>query len=261
MKKKVILAPAVSFILLLLVILAGLNAVYTVTSVRANFCTFSEEGESEARELQEKLDSFVNKSEVFLDLDDVRETVEQYPYFRVEEVRKNYPDKLELKITERKEAFAYLNKNGKYVILDEQGQLLREEASNVNRAGGKNILLKSFDFEGGGEVRYFEELIKIFTSFQEVLTEARANITSIELFVRGAADYTEIDYIRVQMREGVFFDILNPNVQPYEKAHLAVERYAGTGRFIGNGLTDVQRVKEEITVYELDGELKLSYKL
>lgn len=258
MKKKVILATAVSFVLLLLVILAGLNAIYTVTSVRANFCTFSKEGENEARELQEKLDSFVDKSAVFLDLDDVRETVEQYPYFRVEEVRKNYPDKLELKITERKEVFAYKNQNGKYVILDEQGRPLREEDSNVNRAGGKNILLEDFDFESDGEVRYFEELIKIFTAFQEVLTEARANITSIELVVKGSSATTIIDYIRVRMREGVFFDIRNPYVQPYEKAHLAVERYTGTGRFEGNGLTDMQRVQDEITVYERGDELFIS---
>lgn len=260
MKRKVILATTVSFVLLLLVILAGLNAVYTVTSVRPNFCTFSKEGEIEARELQEKLDSFVNKSTVFLDLDDVRETVEQYPYFRVEEVRKHYPDKLELKITERKEAFAYRNQNGKYVILDEQGRLLREETSNVNRADGKNILLEGFDFESGGEARYLDELIKIFTVFQEVLAEARANVTSIE-FEKGAPSYPETDEIIIQMREGMVFRIRDPHNKANEKARLAVELYAGTGSFEGNGLSDMQRVQEKITVYELDGELKLSYKL
>ncbi len=262
MKKKVIFTTLVAFLLLFLVVLAGLNAVYTVTNVHANFCTFSAEGETEARKLQEKLDSFVDQSSVFLDLDDVQAAVEEYPCFRLESAEKRYPDKLELKIVERKEAFSYLLENGKYAVLDERGDYLYEKDSNQNRISGENILLLGdFKYENGEKGDYFGDLVTIFSALRDVLTEVRANVISFELELNGAPTTTKIDYINIRMREGAVIKIEDPHVRANEKARLAIECYAGTGAYEGKGLTDVQRVTEVITVFEREGSLLLSPQL
>ncbi len=262
MKKKVIFTTLVSFLLLLLVVLAGLNAIYTVTSVRANFNTFSSEGEEEARKLQKELDSFVDKSSVFLDMGDVQSVIDEFPCFRLDQAQKRYPDKLELKITERKEAFTYLLDNGKYAVLDEEGEYLYEKSTNDNRISGENIaLIGDFKFNGGEKGEYFEDLIRIYTVLRQVLTEVRANVISFELELNGATTTTDIDFIKIQMREGAVLKIENPHVKAAEKARLAIECYAGVGAYEGKGLTDVQRVKEEIMVFERNGELFLSPQL
>lgn len=248
MKKKVILTSIVSFVLLLLVIFAGINAIYTVTSVRANFSTFSAEGESEAHELQEKLNSFVNKSSIFLKVGAIQDTVNEYPYFYLDEVKKHYPDRVELKISERKEAFTYLS-DGKYVVLDEAGKYLCEKETNANRAGGENILLEGFNF-AGDEVEYLAETLQMFNAFQKELLEARANIVSVKL--ERNTSFAATDNLIIQMHEGVVFRINDPHARTDEKVRMMVECY--------NGLSDLDRVTQEITIQEnKEGEIKPSY--
>ena len=46
MKKRAILTTVVAFLLLVAVIAAGLNAVFTVTYVNARFLTYTEEGDA-----------------------------------------------------------------------------------------------------------------------------------------------------------------------------------------------------------------------
>lgn len=251
MRKRVIITTVVSFVLLLLVILAGINAVYTVSSVRASFQTNSAEGESEAGELQKKLDSFVNKSTVFLDLDKVRATVEEYPCFRLEEAKKCYPDKLELKITERKESFVYLLENGNYAVLDDAGEYLYEKETDTNRIDGeKNILLSGFDFtiQNDVEGEYYKEFSTMLTVFRKALSEVRSNVLSVELVSN--TSLSRYDRFAIQMREGVLIEIRNPHEKTAEKAQLAIERYLGVGAYEGSGLTNAQLRRGTLTVFD-----------
>ena len=259
MKKKVIITSIVSFVLLLAIVLAGLNFIYTVNNVRTEFNSFTAEGETEARQLQEKLNKFVSSSTVFLNLDEVKSVVEEYPCFRLEEVKKRYPDTLEVKISERKEAFSYQLENGNFAILDEEGEYLYEKESNVNRAGGENILLSGFDFkfEGGEEGKYFSELVDVFKALKQELYEVRANVLHISLLTGG--DSAENDFIRIEMREGVVLELSNPQVRAGDKTKLAVDKYNGTGVYEGNGLPDTERVSGRIMVLDLSGDLLLDY--
>ena len=52
MKKRSILTTVIAFVLLVAVIAAGLNAIFTVTYVRANFRTYTERGAATAEELK-----------------------------------------------------------------------------------------------------------------------------------------------------------------------------------------------------------------
>ena len=56
MNKRIIAVSICSLLLLLAAIAAGLNAIFSVTSVKVNFSVFSEEARKEAKSLQEELD-------------------------------------------------------------------------------------------------------------------------------------------------------------------------------------------------------------
>lgn len=230
MKKRVIITTIVAFVLFAASVAAGLNAIFTVTHVRADFTTYSEAGREEAAELREKLDAFVGKSSAFLDLDDVKETVESYPCFRLVSIKKQYPTTVRLEVAERRETFALPYGDGGYAIIDEEGRYLYDSAENANRADGENILLEGFALSpvnGKMEGEYFSELLAVSDVFRGALTEIRANVLSVGL-VRPVSNKRS-DFFRIRMREGVIIDIANPSVSADGKAALALDVYQKLG--------------------------------
>ena len=251
MKKKVIITTIVSFVLLFAVVIAGLNAIFTVTSVRATYTAYSKDGEEEAQELQEKLNGFKGKSLTFFDMKEIEKVVAEYPYFQLEETAKSYPETVRVTITERKEAFVFPLENGKYAVLDEEGCFLRESEDSDNRASGKNILLGGgFSYADGTLGNYASELLVFYGILRENLGEVRANVLSV--VVEGDPKIEELQSFVVNMREGVSVRIYDPHASVKEKSMLAVQKYLSLG--------DGERVCGEITVLETrDGELTCRY--
>ena len=92
MKKKVLITPGVAVALLIAVIAAALNAVFTVARVEVHFSVCSSQGEAEAVLLQGELtDAYVGRSTTFLKLEEVEGVVERYPAFRVVSAEKHFP--------------------------------------------------------------------------------------------------------------------------------------------------------------------------
>ena len=136
--KKALIMTSVAFVLLLAVVAAGLNVIFTVSYIEASFSTFSAQGEEEAKTLKAELDGFVGDSMTFLNLGDVEETVKKYPSFRVESVKKKFPKTVQVVVKERRELFAYGTEAG-YMMIDAEGNYLRLSEENVSRTGGENI--------------------------------------------------------------------------------------------------------------------------
>lgn len=258
MKLRVILTTVVSALLLLAAIAAGLNAVFTVTSVRVSFSTLSSVGRSDAAALQEELNAFAGKSSVFLDLDEVRATVEKYPAFRLTSIKKDLPQTLELSVVERSETYAFRRENGSYAVLDSDGIYLYEKDSAENRVAGDNITITFLAWEygeegatanpyyplsAGGDARaegeYFEQMMTVFTEFTAVLPDIRMNVCSIE-YGKYASD---VDYFYITMREGVTLWIDTPGNYTAEKARAAIQKYCS--------LTDRERTYGEISASDL----------
>lgn len=225
MQKKAVLTTLVALLLLIAAIIAGVNAVFTVTLVSVEFETCSAEGREEAERIEQELnEKYVGKSSSLLDLEEVRACVEAHPCFRVVNAEKSYPTTVKLSVEERRETFAFASEGG-YSIIDETGRYLYVKERNENRAGGANILLEGFDLSGEGDVRgdYFAELLKVASAFRETLPEIRANVVSVRL-VRTTSDARN-DFFRIRMVEGVVIDLGNPSFKPAEKAALALKRY------------------------------------
>lgn len=245
MTKKVILTTLVAFVLLLAVIAAGINAVFTVTLVRVDFVVYSEQGFQESEELQEKLNRYIGKSTTFLSLSDLEEDIAEYPCFRVETLEKNYPATVEVRVLERRETYAYMLKEGGYAVLDADGVYLYDKAKNENRAGGENVLIgDGFDLkleEGQkAEGRYFSELLCVFSVFNDMLEEARINAESVSLAFGGAPSSGIFDFV-IQMREGIVITLTDIAARTAEKAAVAMESYCA--------MRDDERVRGTLTVF------------
>lgn len=263
MKKRAIITSIVSFILLAAVVIAGLNAIFTVSGVRSSLSAYSEDGEREAYELQEKLDKFVGKSLTFLDLDEVEATVKQYPCFRVEEIAKRYPNKVEVAVRERREVFAYQTPEGKYAVLDDEVSYIYEKDTVKNRVSGDNVKLLGFSFTFGEAIQgdYYPELVEVYREFHAVLGEVRANLISIDLVYPTDATQTRLHYFRLTTREGVRLIIEDPLNNAGEKARLAVELYAGVGEHEeGEFLEDAEKVGGELRIYVINGKVTADYR-
>lgn len=248
MKKKAIITTILSVFLLAVVIAAGLNAVFTVTYVNASFVTYTDAGAAAAERMKEQLNGYINSSTAFLDLGEVRATVEADPRFEVVSVEKDYPETIVVRVTERREAFAVAD-GTTYAILDEEGTRLDTASSPDGR-----VLLSGFTvtFEDGrADGAYFDAILSVFAAFREAFGEVRANVVSITMDDNGTPTLPQNHRFRIAMREGVEIVLLEPSVRAGEKAAAAAERYMSLG--------DLQRVHGRITVLTQNEDIVADY--
>ncbi len=247
--KKALIMTSVAFVLLLAVVAAGLNVIFTVSYIEASFSTFSAQGEADAKELKKELDGFVGDSMTFLDLSAVSEKVEAYPCFRLESVKKKFPKTVQVVVKERKELFAYETADGHYAMLDSDGICLRMSDENVSRTGGENIVLTNFrlDVEVGAraEGKYLDALLATFSGIESYLPDARANVKEISLMFSNNEDNPVTNHFDIEMQEGVFVELYDPLSYADAKAKKAMEVYETLG--------DVTRMYGCITVVEVMG--------
>lgn len=244
MKKRSILTTVIALVLLVAVIAAGLNAIFTVTYVRANFRTYTERGAAAAETLKEELNGYVNRSSVFLDLSEVRATVEANPRFEVVAIEKDYPETIAVEIVERREAFVVADDAGTYTLLDEEGVVLE----TIGSADG-HILLEGFTLtvtNGVASGAHFSELLEIYGRLRESLGEVRANVDRISL-ESPAQNWT---VFRVYMHEGTQIELIDPGARAGEMTAQAVERYLS--------MSDAERVFRNISVVvTTEGEIRV----
>ena len=193
----------------------------------------TERGAAAAESLKEELNGYINRSSVFLNLDDVRATVEADPRFEVVSVAKEYPETVVVEVVERREAFAVAAEDGTCTVLDEEGWAL---GSSQTAEG--YILLEGFaltvqDGRAGGEK--FDLLLQAYNAMRELLGEVRANVLSVAY--QSPADWT---LFRIQMREGAEIVLLNPADRTGEMAAAATQCYLD--------MTDADRILQTITV-------------
>ena len=254
--KKTLIMTSIAFVLLLAVVAAGLNVIFTISYIEASFSTFSVQGEEEAQSLKAELDEFVGGSMTFLKLDSVKEKVEKYPSFRIESVVKKFPKTVQVSVKERRELFAYEMEDGKYAMIDTEGICIRMSEENVSRTGGENILLKNFTLiaKVGDKAQgaYFDALLNAFSGFGAHIADARANVREVVLKMSGNENNPLTNLFEIEMQEGVVVEMINPLSQADAKAKKAMEVYSELG--------DIEKLYGCITVTEsTTGEINAVY--
>ena len=223
MKKRSILTTVVAFLLLAAVVAAGLNAVFTVTYVNADFVTYTQEGEQEAQQLKEQLNGYLGKSTTFLDLNEVRATASANPRFNVVRIEKKYPASVVIGIEERRSAFAYAAQDG-YDVLDVEGIWIGKSAQSSGFVELKGDFF--FTYESGRIFgAYAQELIGMYAVMSELLGEPRANVLSLTFEDSGDTSSDRFDRFRIAMREGVEIVIGEPSVRAQDKVRAALAVY------------------------------------
>ncbi len=234
----------------------GIASVYRVDSVTLNVSVVSDTAEEEVNRIQSRLEEAYDKKSIFsAEKYDAENVLKDFPYFRLTEFRKSYPNRLIVSVTEDAEVYAVSNENGGYYILGEDGLILGVRESYSNRLdGAENVLLLGLRVSGekGSYLDGDESLSSLLSLCDEMsksLDGIRRNVLAVEV-IRKTSSVEDAIY-KVTMREGVNLYIGNPTQRTEEKARAAIEKYLS--------LSDLERLTGTIAVSESDGKLTIAY--
>ena len=118
-KKYLIIMVAIAFGV---AVIAACVTLFSVKKVSAEFSVY---GDSQAEEIQADLDKLKGKNMVFLNKSDVYGICDEYPYYEITSVVKDYPNVLKVTVAKRVEAFTVAD-GGKTYVLDGEGVVLND---------------------------------------------------------------------------------------------------------------------------------------
>ena len=241
----------------------GFATVFRVDSVQVNPSTVSEEAKTEANELQALLEeAYRSENTVFAKEDKAKTLVDSFPYFRLIAFKKSYPNRLIVEVAEDAEVYAVEKSENEYYILNAEGTVLgiREHYRNRADTTGKeyNVLLSGFTATGNkGEqlvgTGNYTYLLSVCKKADALLNGIRSNVVSVE--IKGGAS-AETVMIKLKMREGVSLYVENPSALCEEKTEKAILYYMSQD---GTGLTDQQRTRGAVIVYETVDGIECAY--
>lgn len=254
MTKKVLTILLTALLFLSVVALGG-STVFRVDDVVINATIVSEDSEMNATQLKEELAAFYKgKSILFVKQKDVASIIEKYPYFRVTDFEKSFPDKIVLTVEEEAEVYAVEKTDGGYYVLGETGAILEIRNSSQNRLDGEgNVVVKGLSLSGdkGGYLSgdsCWNSMFQLCKTMHETLGGIRSNVLSVEVLSRSPETF----YL-ITMREGVKIYVGNPSAMTEEKARKAMNEYMA--------LSNEQRMTGRLTVRDAEGEVLVGYSL
>ena len=235
MQKKFVLTISICIIFLACVILS-LVLLFSVQRVTVDYTVFSRNDEAGIystvfdKDTLEELDGifskYKKKSLVFFDTKKVYEDLDGYSYVKVEEVRKEYPNRIIVKISERKEIYA-LNVDGTYFMIDEEGYLLSKKNQNANNVDGvRNVLLKGFSVNQEAQTGKPLELINdenfaLLRVCAKEFVKIRDKVS--EFYYMTEKNYGDFVFV---LKSGVKLVIASPSEIPEKKIEVGLAHYA-----------------------------------
>ncbi len=213
----------------------GIDSVYRVDEVALEINYVSEDAKSEAAALKKELTELYKKQSVFrVNEEDSKEIFARFPYFRLTDFKKEYPDKLIVEATEDAEVFA-VKQGEEYYILSLDGTILSVRNSPQNRSDGKdNVLIEGMEIAGDkGTVCQGEKFLKALPFLKELSIRfdgLRSNLVKVGYELKGGA----IEQFNVKTREGVEIRVQKIEEFTQEKAEKVAQAYLG--------LQDVERL-------------------
>ena len=258
---KKIITIVLTAILFISAVTLGVNSVYRVSEVALEINFVSEEAKEEAEALQARLSTVYDKRSIFESKkEDSASAFAEFPYFRLTEFKKEYPNKIVIEATEDAEVFAVSNASGGYFILGLDGTILSVRDSSLNRSDGSpNILIEGVEISGEkGTVCANEKITKLLPFLKELsacLNGLRANVTKIEYTVYGG----NVEQYNFSMREGVMLMLQKADEFVNEKANKVAEKYTSLDdRELLGGYLYATNSAEKATVVYYPTEIPLS---
>lgn len=227
MKKKS-LVVIISAVILVCSVLLGANTVFSVAKIEVSYGLVTSQAYGDAQNAQKELEKkYIGKNILFLSEKKVAAEFDGYTYLSVTKIEKKFPDKIILSVTERTEVYALEGKEIFYMT-DAEGEVLRTDSVNENRADGEaNFLVSGFKETNGdfSKDENFSYAMDVCTLADETLNGIRSSLLSLQV-VSPTSDASDTEFV-ILTREGVRIHIGNPAVLAVEKMQKALERYLG----------------------------------
>ncbi len=237
-------------IVFVLVMLFSCIALFSVKAIEVNYAVGDN---TSTKEIQEKLDEYLGENLLFLDEQEVFESLKEYHYMEVLSIEKSYPNVVRVDIRERREVYEIVSEGKVYVTTD-NGYVLRtfdltEKVDSRDRITLEleDVKVKSFNL---GEVIVTdadELLAKVFEMAKSVQLTNCIKSVSLEKAqgINAKATFNTYTGVKILVRE--LFE------QGVEKIETAFEKYEKT--------TDYQKTFEQIVVFvsEVTGQIEATF--
>ncbi len=253
MKKK-FLTIVLTVLLFLSAVGLGVSTVFRVDAVAVEVTSISQSAKSDAAALRAELQSLYKQESIFsVEEAKAKSALAKYPYFRMTEFTKAYPNRLVVKIVEDAETYAVKGEGESWYILADDGTVLDIRSSSKNRIDGfDNVLINGIEGEGerGGALsgdECWQSMLALCQKMNNVLGGIRKNVASVEVLFRKPQTI-----FRITMTEGVKIYIDHPDALTEQKAVSALDKYLS--------LSDEQRITGRILVINVEGEISSVYK-
>lgn len=234
----------------------GIDSVFRVEDVALEINVVSEDAKTEAQSLKRELLSIYEKNSIFsVDEKGAEEVLADFPYFRLTNFSKDYPNKLVVEVTEDAEVFA-IQSQDEYYILGLDGTVLSKRTDPNNRSDGReNVFIEGVTvLAEKGEVCKTESIMKALP-FLKTLSNRfnglRSNIVKIVYEKIGSNEqYT------LYMREGLKIYVMRMDEFTTEKGDAIADAYlsmSDPARLSGSLF--VTNTSEKVTIQALPNDL------
>ncbi len=138
------LKKSLSIVIVALFIIVAVFSFIGLFSVKKINATFSVSENTDVAPLQERLDEFLDKNILFVNEEDVYKALEDFHYMEIVSVDKQFPNVINVTVNERREIY-YVDYNDNYLIMADDGFVLRTETKTDEIIEGRDKILLSLD--------------------------------------------------------------------------------------------------------------------
>lgn len=243
MINKKLLICIISVIFAAIVITAGFFA-FTVNTIDLN-ATFITQDEDRDENINAKLGKFVGSNLLFLDVEDIKQTMSDDPFIECISVKKQFPNTVYVELKERKAVYA-LTADEKEYLIDEDGIVLKEGQVGSLSGGYITLSLEKISVKEAvcGQKIVTDRDFALYNAF-----EIKKNIDITDCIKVMTVEYKVLqDDVVFDTNTEVKIRIVKSTERGIEKAKKAFELY-------DNEHSDYVKSFNEIVAYELDGSI------
>ena len=227
---------------------------FKITDVTLSSNTVEGSSEGLSSKCEEVLKKYEGKNLIFLNESEVKSELNSLSgYIEVVSVKKEFPNKLSVKISERLEAFAIKNGND-YFVVDVDFNVLAKKSDVFNNVDGtENILLNLSLSDYSDDLKvcsvlnvYDGKTATYLKNISSVLYSYRKDLASVTVTVK--KDGREHKTLTLKMKEGVEFTIFKADQSTLQKLTATYQFYTAL---------ENKGVGEYITVLEDNGNITI----
>ena len=258
MKHKRLIVSLTSLIFVVIFFLC-LTSLFSIKDVTVKYTVL--DNNIEYSEVSENLACFENRNLIFLDLKEVEDKLKNNGYFKIESVKKIYPNRLEVKIQERVEVFAVQCDDGFY-ILDNDFYVVAHKEKNENRLDGVRNILLTVNVEGFDthDIRVGQTLSVVshqafiaMSNMYRSFSDSRNIISNILIAPSAVGDTYRVTFTMVEGVKIEIWDVAGKDfVNNETKINKAIDAY--------DKLDDYKKTKGKILSFtDIEGTVRSRY--